>query len=42
MNGLQAPELEVDANGYAKPERLAARCAAEGHRPDAALPMLRW
>ena len=42
MNGLQAPELEVDANGYATPERLAARCAAEGHRPDAALPMLRW
>ena len=42
MNGLQAGELRVDADGYAMPERLAAQCAAEGHTPAAALPMLRW
>ncbi len=42
MNGLQAGQLGVDARGYAKPERLAAQCLAEGHRPDAALPVLRW
>ena len=42
MNGLQAGDLGVDAAGYATPERLAAQCAAEGHTPAAALPMLRW
>ena len=42
MNGLQAAELGVDAAGYAAPERLAAQCAAEGHTPAVALPMLRW
>ncbi len=42
MNGLQAKELGVNADGYAAPERLSAQCAAEGHTPDAAIPMFRW
>lgn len=42
MNGLQAGDFGVDAEGYAPPERLAARCAQEGHRPAAALPVFRW
>ena len=42
MNGLQAGDFGVDAEGYAAPDRLAARCALEGHRPAAALPVFRW
>ena len=40
--GLQGAELGVDADGNAAPARLAALCAAEGHTPVAALPVLRW
>ena len=40
--GLQGAALGADADGNADPMRLAALCAAEGHTPVAALPVLRW
>jgi len=40
--GLQGERLGVDAGGNAEPARLRALCAAEGHWPSAALPVLRW
>lgn len=40
--GLQGETLGVDEEGYPDPTRLAAQVEAEGHRPTAALPKLRW
>lgn len=40
--GLQAETLGADAEGYPDPARLAAQVEAEGHRPVAVLPRLRW